>query len=71
MAVPKIVEFYLPVLRVLNESLEPTSVRILRAEMHKIFQPSEEDLQQTVKSGRETKFDNRIMWSLADLKKPV
>lgn len=69
MAVPKIVEFYLPVLRVLNESLEPTSVRILRAEMHKIFQPSEEDLQQTVKSGRETKFDNRIMWSLADLKK--
>lgn len=38
MAVPKIVEFYLPVLRVLNESLKPTSVRILRAEMHKIFQ---------------------------------
>lgn len=68
MAIPKSVEFYLPVLRVLNESSELVSVKILEEKMRGIFQPSEEDLQQTVNSSNQTRFDNRIMWGLADLK---
>ena len=62
MAVPDFQSIFRPLLTVLNDD-QDHHVSDIRARLAADFSLAEEDLQETIPSGRVTKFQNRVGWA--------
>ena len=67
MSIPPYEKIMRPLLKYVGESPEAKSLAVIRKEMAKYFELTEEDLEERLKSGR-PRFANRVRWAAHDLR---
>lgn len=69
MAVPMQKELHHPILEMVGEAEDVLSLQQVKVHLIERFSLTEEELQETVPSGRQTRFENRAYWAVSYLRR--